>query len=187
MQKLKNGAYKMKAGQTVYLCFQSDFLLPEAQKWRKACLEMINERPDLHFVFLTKRIEHLDFEIPNNLTIGVSVENQKNADFRLKKLSELNARHKNIICQPLLEAINIELYLEGVELVIVGGEYGQNARYLDFDWVLDIREQCIRQGVKFEFRQCGTYFKKDNKQFKIPYNQLSKQAKLADIDWDGNK
>ncbi|MDR2708325.1 MAG: phage Gp37/Gp68 family protein, partial [Nitrososphaerota archaeon] len=89
---------------------------------------------------------------PDNVTVGVSVETQSTADFRLRLLAELPIAHKNIICQPLLEKIDVEKYLDGVELVVVGGESGKNARFLNFDWVLDIREQCRRNNVSFEFR-----------------------------------
>lgn len=91
-------------------------------------------------------------------------------------------KHKNIICQPLIEKIHIEKYLDNVELVVVGGESDRNARPLDYDWVLDIREQCIRKEVPFEFRQCGTYFVKDGKEYTIPTKQLMSQARKANIN-----
>ena len=34
-----------------------------------------------------------------------------------------------------------------------------------YDWVLSLREQCIRQNVSFEFRQCGTHFVKDGREY----------------------
>ena len=52
----KNGEYKMKSG-TVYLGFSTDFLLPDADNWRAECWDMIKERSDCQFLFLTKRIE----------------------------------------------------------------------------------------------------------------------------------
>lgn len=58
-----------------------------------------------------------------------------------------------------------------------------NARVLDYDWVLDIRKQCIRKNVNFEFRQCGTYTIKDKKKYKIQTKHLIKQAKLANINF----
>ena len=130
--KKKNGDYKIASGQMVYLCFQTDFLIAEADKWRNECWEMMRERSDLHFIFLTKRVERLDCIPPDNVTVGVSVENQDRADFRLKILSKLSIKHKNIICQPLIEKINIEKYLKNIDLVIVGGESGKNARPLNF-------------------------------------------------------
>jgi len=180
--KKKNGEYKMTSGQVVYLCFQTDFLIAEADEWRGECWDMIHKRPDLHFIFLTKRIERLDCIPPDNVTVGVSVENQDRAGFRLGILSELPIKHKNIICQPLVEKINIEKYLGNVELVIVGGESDKNARPLDFNWVLDIREQCRRHSVRFEFRQCGTHFIKNGKEYTLNYFQLMKQAKEANIN-----
>jgi len=173
----KTGEYKLKSGQKVYLCFQTDFLIAEADEWRGACWDMIRERSDLHFIFLTKRIERLDCIPPDNVTVGVSVENQDRADFRLKILQGLPIKHKNIICQPLIEKINIEKYLDDVKLVIVGGESDKNARSLDFDWVLDIRDQCRRHSVCFEFRQCGTHFIQYGQKYVLNYFQLAKQAK----------
>ena len=57
----------------------------------------------------------------------------------------------------------MESFLDGIECVVVGGESDSNARPLYYDWVLHIREQCIRADVSFEFRQCGTHFIKDGK------------------------
>lgn len=75
---------------------------------------MIKERPDLQFIFLTKRIERFLSVVPEdwgdeyeNVTIGVSVENQARADQRLGILQELPIKHKNIICQPLIEEVTI--------------------------------------------------------------------------------
>ena len=95
-------------------------------------------------------------------------------------------KHKCITAQPLLEKINIEKYLENIELVVVGGESDINARLFDYGWALDIREQCIRKNVDFEFRQCGTYTIKDGKQYNIQTKYLIKQAKLANINYKNN-
>lgn len=70
-----------------------------------------------------------------------------------------------------------------MELVVVGGESDINARPLDYEWVLDIREQCIRKNVDFEFRQCGTYTIKDGRTYKIHTKDLTSQAKKADINF----
>ncbi len=187
--KNKNGEYKIKPNQTVYLCFSTDFLIEEADEWRNECWKMIKERSDLHFLFLTKRIERFSSCIPDdwgegydNVTVGCTVENQRNADYRLKIFSQLPIKHKNIICQPLLEKIDIEKYLNGIELAVVGGESDKNARALNYDWVLFIREQCIEHGVSFEFRQCGTHFIKDGKIYTLKTRDLCSQAKKADIN-----
>ena len=50
IEKNKSGAYKIKSGQTVFLCFSTDFLIEDVDCWR-----IIQERFDLRFIFLTKR------------------------------------------------------------------------------------------------------------------------------------
>ena len=187
--RLKNGSYKMKAG-TVYLGFSTDFLIEKADGWRRECWKMMKERPDCHFLFLTKRIERFMACIPedwgdgyDNVTVGCTVENQKNADKKLAVFQSLPIKHKCITAQPLLEKINIEPYLDGIELVVVGGESDFYARPLDYDWVLDLREQCVRQNVNFEFRQCGTHFIKDGKRYRLQTKDLCSQARKANINY----
>ena len=190
LERMKNGNYKMKSGLT-YLCFQSDFLIEEADEWRRECWSMIKERQDCTFLFLTKRIERFMACIPEdwgegyeNVVVCCTVENQKNADKKLSIFQKLPIKHKQITAQPLIERVDMELYLDGIEAVTVGGESDKEARILDYDWVLDIREQCIRKGVSFGFRQCGTHFVKAGKQYKLQTKDLCKQARLAKIDYD---
>lgn len=187
--RLKNENYKMKAG-IVYTCFSTDFLIEEADEWRDDCWKMIKERQDCTFLFLTKRIERFMQCIPDdwndgyeNVVVCCTVENQKNADYKLGIFCKLPIKHKCITAQPLLEHISIEKYLDNVELVVVGGESDRNARLLDYSWVLDIREQCIRKNVSFEFRQCGTHFIKDGKLYKLQTKYLYSQAKKANINF----
>ncbi len=187
--KNKSGEYKIKSGQTVYLCFSTDFLIEEADPWRAECWAMIRERSDLHFLFLTKRIERLTDCLPadwndgySNVTVGCTVENQDRADDRLVIFRKLPIKHKNIICQPLIGPIDLSAYLENVELVVVGGESDTNARPLDYAWVLAIREQCIARHVRFEFRQCGTHFIKDGQSYTLPTRDLCSQARKANIN-----
>jgi hypothetical protein len=47
--------------------------------------------------------------------------------------------------------------------------------------VLDVREKCLYNGVKFEFRQCGSNFVKDEKPYQLPVRQLMAQARKANI------
>lgn len=193
VQVKSDGTYRMKGGQIVYLCFSTDFLLEEADSWRGECWKMIRQRSDLQFLFLTKRINRFLQCIPSdwedgydNVTVGCTVENQVCADNRLVLFAQLPIKHKNIICQPLIEAVRMEQYLKGVDLVVVGGESDRYARPLNYSWVLSIREQCIRQGINFEFRQCGTHFIKDDKQYTLQTKDLCKQAKLANININYN-
>ncbi len=188
VEKNKKDEYKIKSGQVVYLCFSSDFLLADADAWRDDCWKMIRERSDLHFVFLTKRIERFADCAPEdwgngyeNVTVGCTIENQNMADLRLAIFSKLPIKHKNVICQPLIEQVHIEKYLVDIELVVAGGESDYHARPLNYDWVLSLRQQCINANTHFEFRQCGTHFIKDGKNYTIPVRQLCSQAKKAGI------
>ncbi len=189
IDKNKKGEYKIKSGQLIYICFSSDFLIEEADMWREECWEMIKERSDLTFMFLTKRIERFTQCAPSdwndgydNVIIGCTIENQQRADERLSIFEQLPIKHKNIICQPLIEQINIKKYLNNIELVVVGGESNKYARPLNYDWVLNIREQCINRNTHFSFRQCGTNFIKDNIHYTLKVNQLMSQARKAGID-----
>ena len=191
-ERLKNGSYKMKPG-IVYTCFSTDFLIEEADSWRTECWKMIKERQDCTFLFLTKRIERFMECIPedwnngyDNVVVCCTIENQKNADKKLAVFQTLPIKHKCITAQPLIGSIDIERYLEGIELVVVGGESDYYARPLDYNWVLNIREQCIRKNVAFEFRQCGTHFIKDGKKYKVQTKDLCSQARKADIDFNPN-
>ena len=151
---------------------------------------MIKDRQDCTFLFLTKRIERFTDCIPDdwgdgyeNVVVCCTVENQKNADKKLSVFKNLPIKHKCITAQPLLEKIHIEPYLDNIELVVVGRESDNFARPLDYSWVLDIREQCVRKNVSFEFRQCGTHFIKDGKMYKLQTKDLCKQAKKSGIDF----
>lgn len=84
-----------------------------------------------------------------NVTVGCTVENQKRADCRPMLFNTLPIKHKNISCQPLIERINITQHLKNLELV--GGESDRNARPLNYDWVLSIREQCIERRFNLHY------------------------------------
>ena len=191
VEKLKNGSYKLKSG-IVYTCFSTDFLIQDADGWREECWKMIRQRADCTFLFLTKRIERFMECIPEdwddgyeNVVVCCTIENQENADRKLPVFQTLPIKHKCITAQPLIGPIDMEKYLDHIELVVVGGESDRDARVLDYDWVLNIREQCIRKHVSFEFRQCGTHFIKDGKQYRLQTKDLCSQARKANINYHG--
>jgi protein gp37 len=190
VQRKKNGEYKINSGELIYVCFSSDFLLEKADEWRVEAWKYIKERQDLEFLFLTKRIKRFIDIVPddwgegyNNVTVGVSVSTQNEVETKISELSKLPIKHKNVILQPLIEDVEISKYLDDVELVVLGGEYGASSRELHYDWVLNVREQCISKNVSFEFRQCATNFVKEGKKFKLKYKELTEQAKKANINW----
>lgn len=155
---------------------------------------MMRERRDLKFFFVTKRPERFYVRLPEdwgdgyeNVHICCTCENQKMTDERLPVFLELPIQHKNIIHEPMLEGINIEAYLSyygnGIESVSCGGESGEGARVCDYDWILWMREQCMRYNVNFTFRQTGANFRKNGRIYTVPRPLQIKQAAKANINF----
>ena len=190
IKRNRQGDWKIPSGNTVYTCFTSDFLLPEADEWRREAWAMFRERSDLTFVFITKRIDRFSAVMPDdwgngydNVVIGCTCESQARADYRLPIFLDLPIKQRFIICEPLLEEIDLSGYLNGgVERVVVGGESGENARICKYDWVLKIREQCLENGVNFWFKQTGFRFVKDGKLYLIDRKHQHSQARKAAIN-----
>ena len=113
-------------------------------------------RPFNQFQILTKRACRLpDFKYPDNVWLGVTVENCKNKE-RIEYLKKTNAKIKFLSCEPLLEDIGI-LDLKGIDWVIAGGESGTGARPMHPAWVRNIQIQCEEQNVPFFFKQWGEW------------------------------
>ena len=191
LKKTRNGEYKLKPEEVIFTCLSSDFFLEEADGWRIEAWKMIRLRTDLHFFIITKRIERFRVSLPEdwkggyeNVTICVTCENQEMADQRLPVLLELPIRHKSVICEPLLERIDLSCILdESIEEVTVGGESGSEARICQYDWVLDIRNQCIPKNISFNFKQTGSRLVKDNRLYRIERKDQLRFAEKAGINY----
>ena len=90
--------------------------------------------------------------------MGVSVETEK-FKFRIDDLRQTGAHVKFLSLEPLLGSLG-KLNLRRIDWAIVGGESGPGARPLDSEWVTDIRDQCVKAGVAFFFKQWGGVQKK---------------------------
>ena len=191
VKKNRDGSYKIPSGKVIFTCFTSDFLLKDADGWRQECWKMIKQRSDCWFYFFTKRIDRLEECLPpdwgdgyDNVLIGCTVENQDRADFRLPIFLSLPIKHRSIIAAPLLEKIDIASYLSGsIEQVSVSGESGIQARPCNYDWILDIRRQCVEKNVPFSFHQTGAHFIKDGKLYNIERKYQISQARKAGNDF----
>lgn len=191
--KTRTGVYKIPSGATLYTCFSSDFFLDQADIWRAEAWSMIDFRRDVHFYIITKRIERFFVSLPanwgsgyENVTLCATCENQDRADFRLPLLLDAPLAHREIICEPLLERIDLSATLASgkIERVTVGGESGPQARVCDYRWVLDLREQCLSHHVPFRFKQTGANFYKDGKYYHVPRPLQLAQAEKAGISTD---
>lgn len=86
----------------------------------------------------------------------------------------------------MLERVDLRKYLDSklIDGVSVGGESGKYARPLNYDWVLDLRQQCVEAEVPFGFHQTGSYLIKDGRKYYIPRVYQYTQAHKAGLDFD---
>ena len=122
--------------------------------------ETIKNTPQHTYQILTKREEILvDYfknrNVPQNVWLGVSVENQKTKN-RIDALRKVNAHIRFLSLEPLLEDLAV-LDLTDIDWAIVGGESGHKARPMKKDWAINIQKQCKEQGTAFFFKQWGTW------------------------------
>lgn len=192
LRKKRNGEYKIPPGTLVYTCFTSDFFVEDADPWRNEAWEMMRLRKDLDFLMITKRIDRLMECIPqdwgdgyDNVTICCTIENQACADYRLPIYRSVPIKHKIIICEPLLEQIDLRPYDIGtwVEQVVAGGESGYGVRLCDFDWIMELRTVCEENDVAFWFKQTGAQFVKDGKLYNIKRQFQHSQARNAGVNF----
>jgi protein gp37 len=125
------------------------------------------------FLVLTKRSERLmqlstQIHWPPNVWMGVSVERVESM-YRIAHLGKTDAHIKFISFEPWLSAArpfrelcpNLRDVLKkaGIDWAIIGGESSKNktsARYMDFNDVNYLIEECRAAGVKIFLKQLGT-------------------------------
>lgn len=153
---------------------------------------MMRARPDVNFYIITKRILRFYEFLPSdwgdgydNVTIACTCENQKRADERIPFFLDAPIKHRHVVCEPMLEAIDLSPYLDGrIEEVSAGGESGDFdvVRSCNFDWILGLRAACTKTQTRFHFHQTGAKLIKDGKIYNIPRKYQHEQAKKACVD-----
>jgi protein gp37 len=156
--------YGWKAQKIVFVNSMSDLFHPQVPlQFIQRVFEVMNDTPHHTYQVLTKRAERL-FELHQqlkwtpNIWMGVSVEDAKVVS-RIDFLRQTNARTKFLSCEPLIGPL-IDMNLENIDWVIVGGESGRKARPMKEWWVWDIKQQCQERGISFFFKQWGGVNKK---------------------------
>lgn len=158
----------------------SDFFLEDQQKpvhisvsdWRKEAWEVIGKTPQHTYLILTKRPERIKDCLPDdwgggysNVWLGVSVENQKMADWRIPLLLDIPAVVHFLSVEPMLGFIDLSEWIpngykgdgqkSGIGWVICGGESGPNSRPLERTQVSVLQDQCWVADIPFFFKQWG--------------------------------
>lgn len=179
---------KYKPGDRVFVCSLSDFFHEDVPfELHRDAYNIIARRPDLIWIFLTKRPERISrmnwvmSPVQPNLWLGVTAENQEQADRRIPELLKIPASVHFLSCEPLLGAIDLGQFFwreasadeipgsvlndgctrmlvkrkSSVDWVICGGESGANARAMHPDWARSLRDQCKETGTPFFFKQWG--------------------------------
>lgn len=150
-------------------------------------MEAIESTSRHKYMILTKRPERMknymsDYASLNgileNLTIGVSIEDQQTADQRIPLLLNTPAHRRFVSFEPALGIVNLGLCLNcmpggyencyehaKLDLVIMGGESGPKARPMHPDWARSVRDQCAEANVPFNFKQWGEWWSSDQGQW----------------------
>lgn len=155
-------------------------ILPE---WRNEIWQTIKDCDNLDFLLLTKRPQNIKRYLPEdwgdgyeNVWLGATVENQKEADRRIPHLLAVSASVHFLSCEPLFEDIDLTDFLwdchhprsvsfprNALDWIITGGESGHGARPSHPDWFYSLRDQCEKSDTPFFFKQWGNHDELGNK------------------------
>ncbi|MGB3491631.1 MAG: phage Gp37/Gp68 family protein [Elainellaceae cyanobacterium] len=138
--------------------FHKDVPFPFLQE----VFSVMRDTPWHVYQILTKRDQNLaelapKLEWSENIWIGVSVESQQYAH-RVDSLRTVPSKVRFLSCEPLLAPLDLDL--EGIDWVIVGGESGYQHRSMNPEWVRHILKQSREANVSFFFKQWGGHHSK---------------------------
>jgi protein gp37 len=158
------------------------------QSWRDDIFELIDKTPMLDWLLLTKRPENILRMMPPvcgvrpNVWLGTSV-GHPDTKWRIGDLVSVPAVVHFLSCEPLLADLG-KVELHDIDWVIVGGESGGNARPMRADWARNLRNQCLREGVAFHFKQWGEFL--DFEHLGERWNQLTERQRCNQVFVEGD-
>lgn len=167
---------KWQKPRRVFVCSMGDLFHPDIEDWMiEEVWSIMRMNPRHTFMVLTKRPDrmqkwmyHLKFseDAPApNVWVGVTAEQQKEANYRITRLIEAsNIAVRFISVEPMLEDMILIQYLDKLDWVICGAESGPGARPFKMSWARDLKNQCVQEGVPFFFKQARI----DGKLVKMP-------------------
>jgi len=123
-------------------------------EYQKRLWSLIEATTNLNWLLLTKRPENVQKlapwgkDWPDNVWLGVSVEDQKRADERIPVLLSIPAKVRFLSCEPLLGRLTLQYWMaERLSWLIIGGESGVGHRTMELWWLLDIVDWCIASNI----------------------------------------
>lgn len=145
----------------VFTCSLGDFFdnqVPE--QWRHDAWAVIERCECLDWLILTKRPGNIRKMLPanwgtgwDNVWLGITVENQEEAERRIPLLLSVPASVHWLSCEPLLGQLDLRAFLRRLDWVICGGESGPGRREMDPAWARALRDQCAEAHVPFFMKQ----------------------------------
>jgi len=129
--------------------------------WRERLWKVIAITPMLDWLLLTKRPwlmsrftpESWKEGWPANVWAGTTTEDQHWFDQRMAALSKVPAKIRFVSAEPLFQSIDISQYSKHLSWVITGSESGWKARITEESWIQALKEQCVRAGIPFFYKQ----------------------------------
>jgi protein gp37 len=140
--------------------------------WRMDLFDLIDKCGNLDFLLLTKRPQNIIGMWPangptlrENVWLGTSIANQKNAETAIDRLIETKrlAEHIFLSIEPQIDAVDLGRWLFPVaqlDWVITGGESKQGKsepRLYDTAWARLLVRQCAQAGVPCFVKQLGSH------------------------------
>ena len=185
--------FKFKAGSRVFVCSMSDLFHPTVkEEWLNRIFAVMALNPSITFQIVTKHPERMmqylcsgpeigitraaigfDPEqdpseillMPpyDDVWLGTTVQNQEQADKRMRWLLRTPAAVRFASVEPMLGPVDVSGYirgglawggfLDGLDWVICGCESGPRRRLMQVDWAVDLRRQCKEAEVAFFMKQ----------------------------------
>lgn len=107
-----NKPLRWKEPAKVFVCSWSDFFIEDADPWRDEAWSIIRNSRHLTFLLLTKRPENIKARLPEdwplpNVWLGVTAENQEQADKRISLLLSVEASVRFLSIEPMLGPIDL--------------------------------------------------------------------------------
>jgi protein gp37 len=124
----------------------------------RAVFAVMERAPQHVYHVLTKREDRLAklapvLPWPPHVWMGVTVEHLRYRR-RVDVLRTVPAAVRHISAEPLLGPLD-GLDLSGIDWVIAGGESGPERRPPRLEWLRGLRDQCLAEGVCFDFKGWG--------------------------------